>query len=248
MAAYAWFYAGSAHLKAERPDAARKAFAEVPVDSPLSPRAGEKLAESWIALDRPDRAIAALGANVTRHPSARGSSWFRLAKLREAAGDAAGAAEAWRELAARKPRSPRGPRGAEEPGEGHGLTPAQLLGIAMASYRAQAHRDALRGFEEVLDATDKDTEVHCEARTKIARTYEKMKKRKVAWRHYAKALGCTGEPLADATFAGGRNRLRAEDYERGDSCAQAPRQGVPDALHRGRRAGDDRRRPARPRG
>lgn len=213
MAAYAWFYAGSCHLKAARADPARKAFAEVPSDSPLSPRAGDKLAESWMALSRPDRAIAALEATVKRHPNARAATWFQLIKLKKVTGDTAGVTAARRELATRMPRSVEGRAARKALGSDHGLTPTQLLSVAMASYRAQAHRKALKGFEAVLDATRPGDALHCEARVKVARTYEKMKKRSVAWRHFTKALGCTGEPLADATFAGGRNRWRAEQYE-----------------------------------
>lgn len=213
MAAYAWFYAGSCHLKAGQPDAARKAFAEVPSDSPLAPRAGDKLAESWMALKRPDRAIAALEATVQRHPNARAATWFQLIELRKETGDKAGVTAARRELASRMPRSVEGRAARKALGKDHGLTPAQLLSIAMASYRAQSHRKTLKGLNAVLDATQPGDAIHCEARVKMARTYEKMKKRSVAWRHFVKALGCTGEPLADATFAGGRNRWRAEQYE-----------------------------------
>ena len=213
MSAYAWFYAGSCHLKASRAEAARKAFAEVPSDSPLAPRAGDKLAESWVALKRPDRAIAALEATLAEHPDARAATWFRLIALKDAAKDSAGAAVARRELASRMPLSVEGRAARKALGASHGLSPEQLHRIAMASYRAQSHRKAQSGFDAVLDATDPKSELHCDALVKKARTYEKMKKRSVAWRYYAKALGCTGEPLADATFAGGRNRLRAEKYE-----------------------------------
>ena len=213
MASYAWFYAGSCHLKEGRADEARKAFSEVPQDSPLAPRAGDKLAESWLALSRPDRAIAALEATVKRHPNARAATWFELIELKKASGDTAGVTHARRELATRMPRSVEGRAARKALGKDHGLTPAQLFSIAMSSYRAQSHRKALKGLQAVLDATDPSSELHCEARVKMARTYENMKKRSVAWRHFVKALGCTGEPLADATFAGGRNRWRAEKYE-----------------------------------
>ena len=213
MAPYAWFYAGSCHLKLGHAERARKAFAEVPADSPLSARSGDKLAESWRALKRPDRAIAALEASLTRHPNARAATWFQLIESKKAVGDKAGADAARRELATRMPRSIEGRAARKALGKAHGLSPEQLLKIAMSWYRAQSHKNAVKAFELLLKESEPGSYHQCEARVKLARTYEKMKKRSLAWRHFAKALGCTGEPLADATFAGGRNRARAEEHD-----------------------------------
>lgn len=213
MAAYAWFYAGSCHLTLGQPERARRAFAEVPSDSPLSPRAGDKLAESWRVLKRPDRAIAALESSLARHPNARAATWFRLIEDKKSLGDSAGVKAARRELATRMPRSVEGRAARKALGADHGLSSEQLLAIALSWYRAQSHKKAVTAFEEVLAASQPGSPHHCEARVKLGRTYEKMKKRSVAWRHFAKALACKGEPLADATFAGGRNRLRAKEYD-----------------------------------
>ncbi len=214
LADYAWFYAGSCHLEAGRADAARKAFARVLDNSTLAPRAAGRLAQSWVALGRPDRAIATLESAVAARPRARATSWLQLAKLKDAAGDRVGADVARRELVALAPRSPEGRRALRALGKTPGLTAEQRHRVAMASFRAQAHTEALKGLDLLLKEAAPGTHLHCDARVKTARVYEKKKKAKVAWRHFAQALGCKGEPLADATFAGGRNRLRAGEHER----------------------------------
>jgi len=59
-------------------------------------------------------------------------------------------------------------------------------------------------------------ERRCEVEVLWARTLEKMKRREEAWGHFSRALSCEGDSLAIATFSGGRNRLRAGEFEEAD--------------------------------
>ncbi len=212
LADYAWFYAGSAHHHAGRGERARAALAHIPESSTLRSRASEVIAESWRREGRQAAAIAELEDSVRREPGARPALLRRLAELKAVAGDAAGALDARRELAARFFRLPDGREAHRALGKSPGYSPAQWRAVAAGAFDAQSHGEALRALDEVLDAYPKGSAEHCDALVKTARTYDKRKEGGKGWRYYDKALKCDGDALAYATFSGGRNRLQAGQH------------------------------------
>lgn len=214
LADYAWFYAGSAHHHAGRGEQARAALSHIPDASTLGPRASEIIAESWRRAGDGPAAIAELEAAVARWPGARPALLRRLAELRAVSGDRAGALAARRELAARFFRKPDGREAHRALGRDPGYSKWQWRSIAQAAFDAQVHAEALRALDEVRDAYDSGSPEHCDALVKTARTYEKLKEGRKAWRFYDKALKCGGDTLAYATFSGGRNRLRSGKHRK----------------------------------
>ena len=212
LADYGWFYAASCHFKAGRPERAEAALGNVPADSTLAARALALRARSLGLLDRRDEAIAILEEASQRH-SGHLAIWTQLADLRLAQGNAEGMRVALRELASRAPTRPEGRDAARRLGRRHGLSPAQLLRKGKVHFDAQNHPVALAALKRAAAAAEDGSSAWCRATVLWARTLEKMKKRREAWPVFERALRCEGDALADATFSGGRNRLRAGDLE-----------------------------------
>ena len=208
MADYALFYAGSAHLHAGRGEAAVAALRAVPEGSTLAHRAIELEARALALTDR-GAAVARLREALEASPEARPALWRRLTELLDAGGDADGVRVALRELASRFPTRDDGRWALERLGDAPGFDGAQWLRVAEGWFRSHRHPAAIHALERALEAFEEGTAEHCQARGLLARTYDKTKQGDTAWRHYREALDCEGDVLADATFAGGRNRLRA---------------------------------------
>ncbi|PIE17155.1 MAG: hypothetical protein CSA66_06665 [Proteobacteria bacterium] len=204
---YALYYAGSAHHQARRFDEAVARLAEVPRGSTLWPRAQELLARAHVGAGRRDEAIAILDAAAASGRELRSSAWALLVEQKAAAGDRRGVKEARLELAIRYAALPAGRAAYRALGRRPRLTPDERYRLGRALYNAQRHAAAVA----VLSKIGRRDPRYCEARYLQARTYDKLKRRDDAWEQYQQALKCKGKVRADATFAGGRSRLRAGD-------------------------------------
>lgn len=212
LADYALYYAASAHLHAGRPADALRVLGAMPTDSTLTSRAAELEVEALVATGRRADALTRAEAAVRASPSDRPGLWVALTTLREAP---AAVAEARRELASRFPNKPEGRAALAALGAEPGLSPDQTLRIGRHYFDAQSHATAIAWLAKVLAAAKPQSDAACEALTLTARAFEKKKQPAKAWPYFQKALKCKGESLADATFAGGRNRLAAGEHALG---------------------------------
>lgn len=219
MADYAWFYAGSAHHHAKRQGKAIAALSKVPAESTLYARAMELKARAEHARGETSAAVRTLETLVEALPDERDDAWDLLAELRGAKGDAEGAKQARFELASRFPFTARG-AAIRKDLKADDLSPEQWLRLGRELFTGQSHSAALEALERAADRFPRASLARCQALTRIARTYDKMKRGDDAWPWYDKALGCEGDELADATFAGGRNRLRAKAYDDAEKLLQ----------------------------
>ncbi|MCC6621554.1 MAG: transglycosylase SLT domain-containing protein [Deltaproteobacteria bacterium] len=177
---------------------------------------------------------AAVGARPDDLPP---EGWARLAALRDEARDATGAARARLELAARHPDHELGKAALAklETGKLPAADRVRLARALLDAGRADATRAALVGIPA------KPKEVACEAWVLLGRAWERRTKDKSAptnaWKWYKRALECTGDARADATFLGGRNRMRNADPKTGMKLLRAHVEEFPqrstadDALH-----------------
>lgn len=169
---------------------------------------------------REDEARAHLEAVAKKSPDLMtAASWHELAKLRP---DVALKQAALFELVKRDAGSTLG-KEAFEAIDRSALTPAMKLELARAlfeNYRYDAMRAVLAGFV-------KPGPEACQGWVLIGRSLERNKKKKDtslvdrAFASYEKALKCKGEPRADATFLGGRNRLAKGDTKKGRKLLEA---------------------------
>ncbi len=225
FADYAAYYAGSARYReAERAEAqagadtdtARRAFlaaAEtlraVPRGSTLWARAVELRARALDRAGEAARAARLLDDLLARRPRARVESYRLLIRLRTRLGQEGGARAARLALAVHFPSSPAGRAALVALGAPRGLTPAENLRLGKALLRRFRYREALASLSAAARGFPRFSAPRCEALAAKGRALEKSKQRGAAWRLYDRVLGCRGEPLADATFRGGRNRLKA---------------------------------------
>jgi len=226
FADYAAYYAGSARFRAaaEREAsgtaavaapakaaflAAAETLARVPRRSTLWSRAVELRARALDRAGEKSRAERLLTDLLARRPRARVESYRLLIRLREQLGDRAGARAARLELAVHFPTSPAGRTARAALRPPRGLSPKENLRLGRALLRRFRYKDALACLSAAAAALPRFSAPRCEALAAKARALEKSKKRGAAWRVYDRVLGCRGEPLADATFRGGRNRLKA---------------------------------------
>ncbi|MCB9727942.1 MAG: transglycosylase SLT domain-containing protein [Deltaproteobacteria bacterium] len=205
---YALFYAASAHLHAGRPAEALRVLDAMPEDTTLAARTAELRVEALVAADRKPEALEAAEAAVAADPDERPGLWLALIELR---GSSDRVDDARRELASRFPSKPEGRMAMTALGSEPDFDATQQLRIARFYAGAQAHDRAIEALTRTLSLAPPQSPVACEALTLLARTWEKKKQASKAWPYFKLALSCKGEPLADATFAGGRNRLAAGD-------------------------------------
>ncbi|MFO0749408.1 MAG: transglycosylase SLT domain-containing protein [Myxococcota bacterium] len=170
------------------------------------------------ALENENRAADArkvLEAAVTAQPDVLpAEAWERLESLRAAAGDAAGAAAARLQLATRFPGDDRGKAALSRLELGQVAAAARVkLGAALLDAgRADATRAVLSGLSSPKPEA-------CQAWILLGRAWERKKKDEAAadsaFKWYKRALDCEGDPRGDATFLGGRNRMRHSDAKQG---------------------------------
>ncbi len=216
MSDYALFYAGSSYVGAERHADAARVLATIPNDSRLDARASELRARALVSLDKQDEAIAVLRGATQRSPGASIPAYTQLATLLEAKGDAEGARAARREVAVRFATTADGKAARSALGKDAGFSPEQQLAVGKAFYDAQQHQSALTELKAAIERLPDGSYGECEAFILVGRTYEKMKKASEGWPWFERALECKGEPLALATFVGGRNRLRAGQLDKAE--------------------------------
>jgi soluble lytic murein transglycosylase len=209
LADYALYYAASAHLHAGRPADALRVLATMPADSTLTSRAAELEVDALIAADRHTEALARAETAARAAPDERPAIWTTLTTLRDTP-DAVAAAR--RELASRFPSKLEGRAALSALGEDPGFDAAQTLRIGRYYFNAQSHSAAIEWLGKALALAKPETAIACEALTLTARAFEKKKQADQAWPYFQRALKCKGDALADATFAGGRNRLGAGDH------------------------------------
>ncbi|MGM0578800.1 MAG: transglycosylase SLT domain-containing protein [Myxococcota bacterium] len=217
MSDYALLYAGSAYLHSDRPEEAVVVLERIPRESTLTWRAEELRARALEAAGHADMALEVLERALKRGPNARDDLWFHLARIRGEHDDPDGHFEALRELASRFPTRRLGADALRALGPEPDFSPVQWLRIGRWWYGAHRHGRALEALKHAWAGLPEDSAGRCDAAVKIARTYEKKKDGDEAWPWYEKALECDGDALADATFAGGRNRLRHDDFERAEA-------------------------------
>lgn len=212
MAEYAFFYAGSAYGFSKRPKEAARVLAKIPPTSTLVLRAAEQRAEALLQLNRSKDAVATLKSAIDAHPKPRPETWVAYIEALKKGGTPEQVADARRELAVRFPFEKEGRGAARRLGDKPEWTPEQQLTLARAYFDRHRHRDALHELQAAAERFPRSSTPRCQALAMTARTYDKMKSGSRAWRYYSRALGCKGTELADATFAGGRNRMRAKAW------------------------------------
>ncbi|PKN56691.1 MAG: hypothetical protein CVU56_14835 [Deltaproteobacteria bacterium HGW-Deltaproteobacteria-14] len=212
IADYAWYYAASAHVLARRWEAALAAVDRVPARSTLWGRARELRARAQVGAGHAAAAIATLTEVKTARPEElRSSAWELLAKLETEARNRAGARAALIEEAIRFASSADGRGAYAALGKRPALDATQRFRLGSALYDAHRHSQALA----VLAGIEETDGRWCRARYLEARTREKMKQSKAAWEQFERALTCTDDAgvYGDATFSGGRNRLKAGELD-----------------------------------
>lgn len=215
LADYARYGAGLAHLQAKRWEAAGAAFDGVPAGSTLWAQAREGLARALAGRERVDEAVKVLTAALPK--GGRASGWLLLVELEEGAHREAAAAAARLELAIRFAGTREGRQAYDALGKKPQLDAEARFRLGSALYDAQRHAAA----NAVLGGLAADDPHHCEAVYMMARSLEKQKSGAAAWKYFEEALGCTGTVRANATFSGGRNRLRADDLDRAKELLRA---------------------------
>lgn len=140
-------------------------------------------------------------------------SWLELIALRAKAGDEDATNEARLEVAIRFARDEAGREVMGELAIGR-LTPAQRLRLGRALFNAYRHR----AMRRVIGRLNAPKEIACEAWLLLGRAAERRKRKdddalEKAFGYYEKALDCTGEVRAWATFLGGRARLPSKRRE-----------------------------------
>ena len=221
MADYAWFYAGSAYAFSDRHKEALEVLERVSDTSVLALRAAEKKARSLVALKQRPHAITVLKEALKQQPNQRQETWQQLADNQQAAGHQDDSQHSLRELASRFPGTRAGRLALRALGEAHELSGEQQLRLGRAHYQAHRHKLALSQLKSAAAQLPRASEPRCEALVLIARTHDKMKQGAKAWPWFRRALGCQGKWLADATFAGGRNRQRAKDWTKAQELLEA---------------------------
>lgn len=209
LADYALYYAASAHFHAGRPADTLRVLDGMPKDSTLTSRALELRVEALIAADRPADALVLAESASDAIRDDRPGLWVSLASLRTTP---EGVADARRELASRFPAKIEGRAALAALGSDPGFDAAQLLRIGRYYFNAQSHDAAIDTLGKVLALAPPQSAVACEALNLTARAWEKKKQSAKAWPYFQQALSCKGDALADATFAGGRNRLGAGEH------------------------------------
>lgn len=172
-------------------------------------------------LGRPDEARAHLEDIARRSPDhLTAAAWRQLAELRT---DPRARQAALFELASRHPGDALG-REAFEALDREALTPKMKLELGEALFEA-GRFDTMRGL---LVGAVKPSPEACKGWILIGRSLERTNRKKKdaavndrAFAHYEKALKCKGEPRADATFLGGRNRLAKGDTKKGRKLLEA---------------------------
>jgi soluble lytic murein transglycosylase len=212
IADYAWLHAGSCWHRLGDHARALAALGRVASDSVAAERSTELAARSLAASGRPIEAMFRLVFRLQLGDAGRLELWKLLRELVRGAGDPSHAAALDHEIAARFPRQALGKSALASLGAKARFTPAQWLAIGRRHFEAQDHPAALKALEKAATAHAVGTDGHCEALRLLARTFEKMKRPAQAWVKSERALACDGEVRADATFSGGRNRLRAEAF------------------------------------
>jgi len=209
------YHAALAHMAEVELAQARAAAQRIPTTSTHWGPAQALLGRTLDEEGQPAQARAVLEAAVKAAPDALPpDAWERLEGLRERADDPEGAGRARLELATRFPASEAG-----------------KAALGRITYKRLAAAERLRLAEALLDAGRPDTtravlvgltrpkDVACAAWVLVGRAWEKKKKDKSAaanaWKSYKKALACEGPARGDATFLGGRNRLRNDDAKTG---------------------------------
>ncbi|TNF28179.1 MAG: tetratricopeptide repeat protein [Deltaproteobacteria bacterium] len=220
LADYGWYYAASAHVLGRRWDEAIAAADRIAEDSTLWGRARELRARADVGADRAADAVATLDAVAAKRPGElRSSAWELLAKLRREAKDRAGARDALVEEAVRFASSSAGRGAYRDLGRKPKLDARQRFRLGQALYDAHRHDEALA----ILAGVGRDDPQWCRARYLEGRTREKKKQFAAAWEQLEKALSCEDDAgvYADATFSGGRNRLKAGDLDAAERLLKA---------------------------
>jgi len=217
---YALYYSASAHLQGRRWMSAVAAADRVPEDSTLWGRARELSARASVGAGEDATALATLvEASKARPGELRSSAWELLAKLHREAKDKGAARDAVIEQAIRFAGSSSGRGAYQDLGRKPKLDASQRYRLGRALYGAHRHDDALK----ILDGVGEGDPKWCDARYMEARTLEKKKKLSAAWKQFEKALTCEedADVYADATFSGGRNRLKAGELDDAERLLKA---------------------------
>ncbi len=207
MAEFCLYFAGSARHKSDRHETAIAALRQIDRSSTLWTRAQELIAAAHGAVGRDDKALEVLRTATQQAPTSRSQLWTALADLQKKRGDLKGLAATRFQLAVNFAKAGSG-RGAFKRLELDELSEDQLFALGTATFNAQRHRDTLKILRR-LKATSPH---YCNAQVLIGRALSKQKKRTDAWKALSTAAACTGDAKGDATFAGGRNRLKTDDF------------------------------------
>jgi soluble lytic murein transglycosylase len=210
---YAFFYAGSCHLRAGRIKEALSALGKVTSASSLYSRALEKRARTLANSDRLDEAVTLLKRLISKEKRGRQESWLLQAELLKRHGFPNASRRSAVEVIVRNPLSKSARQAKSFLGLGDGLSAKDQLRLGKAFQKQQMHPKALAALKDAAKRYPRASKERCDALLGIGKTYEKMKKHKKAWAFYNRALGCQGEARALATFWGGKNRLRTGQLE-----------------------------------
>ena len=216
LADYASLFAGAAHLKTERYEAAVRSLERVPEGSTIRGRAVATHARALVKLKRFAAARDLLEADL-RRDNGQLSHWNLLAEVHDGLDSAGARHAALREVASRYPHRAEGRAARAALGSKPGFSREQRLRIARVYHDRHEHKQAVKALKATLELTTEGDDLWCQGKIMLGRTLEKMKKRAEAWPHFEDALRCEGDALASATFLGGRNRLRAEKFEAAES-------------------------------
>lgn len=209
------YHAARAHLADVELDKALATLAKIPSGSvhwgPAQALVARALSDEHRAADARKVLEAAVGAAPDVVPA---EGWDLLDALRAEAGDKKGAAAARLELATRYPQTDLGKQALAKLALSE-LPPERRLTLGAAlldAGRGDATRSVLSGLTSPKDAA-------CRAYVLVGRAWERKKKDEgaadTAFKWYKKALPCEGDARGDATFLGGRNRMRRSDPKQG---------------------------------
>ena len=228
FADYAFFYSASSHHRSGQHEKALSLLDQVSPTSTLSDRVLTLSVKALRALDRASEALTLLTRAMTSEGGMSAEMWRARAAILDEAKMHAELHATLAEMATRFPRNAVGKRAAKRLGDGYIYSADQCLRRARKFFSAQDHPRALKHLKEALKGAKRGSALRCEVLGFLGRTYDKMKKRARAWQYYEQLDGCVGEPLADLTFAGGKNRFRTNQDVDALRLLQAHVEGFPE--------------------
>lgn len=211
MATYARFFAASCYQKSGRLD---DLYRIVGAESDWRVLRGRvaALVTSAGDFDKPKGQAALKSLDIYERPVRKVSVYTTLLKHALKTKDAAQAQKLRVLLVEHFTDTRRGREALKKLPDAKKLDGETNLKLGRALFDGHFHKDAVKRLKAAADQHPRFSEPRCEALMKLGRTHDKMKRRSVAWRYHSQALGCKGESLFWATFAGGKNRFKVGEF------------------------------------